>query len=1217
MLPADVGMAQVIPDATLVTPSIINLVGDRIDINGGVLRGSNLFHRFEHFSIQGSLKSVYFNDQGASNIFSRVTGSTSQIDGTLGVSGNANANLFFINPKGIIFGSNARLDLGGSFVATTASTVLFDKGGVFGAGNSDASSILNIDAGVQAPIGLQFEGSPSSINIQRSSLSVSSSKVLSFISSEMSIDNSKLSSFGGKIFLSTVIDNGRVGIPISTSHVLPLHNSEQNINNNININMSILDVSNDLSGEIKISGNIIKIQNNSRLISQTIDQAGHSISINAQNLSINQDSDVISDTRGSGQGGDLLITTKNLLLQNGGQVRATSCGFIGLTCGNGNAGNVLIKATNTIEIEGKSNRDTSAISSSTWGVGKSGNISIEAGQLKAHQGGGILSTTAGSGNAGNINLNIIDSITLDGAPSRRNASGLFSGSPGDANPNTNDGNGGDIQIKARSLVVKNGAQIASDNLRIYSPSTDPQSYATQELIGNGKAGNIKINVSDVIHVDGVSTTAFGDDGLFLPSAIVSFTENSKDAGNLNISTSRLIVENGASVSATAGNLTSQVGIGNAGIIKIDASDYVEVSGTSVDGKGSRIRNATFDLGNGNDLMITTGRLSVKDGSRIDSRTQPRDYSKGSGNAGNIIINAKIVEITDGGQLVAVTRGNPKVSSGKAGNIIINANDKLLLNGIDSNFEVNKGKVEKILRDNFSNEDTVQAILSQRLNEGPSSGLITRTSGNTLNAGGAIEIRTPFMEVSNDAVLNAQTLSRGKGGDIQIYSKDIAIKSGGQIRSDSDSMASGDAGQITIASDIFGNKTASVSITGSSLISQRSSGLFTKTASAGAGGNIDIKAENFVISERAVLNSQTEKDGQGGQIKIAATNLIASAGGQIVTKTSGSKEAGDIVVNVGKNLTLTGSALPLSQNQDNVKDLTTQQVDSGLFANTDIASVGKGGEIFINSNPASNLSLLPVYRLEITDKAKISVNSQGSGKGGSIYASVRTLNLDQGQITAGTQSTDGGDITLRIQQLLLMRHQSKISTNAGEALGGGTGGNININASNGFIIAVPKENNDITANAYSGDGGRVEIKPRPLGIIGIKERKLGSDLTSDITASSQLGRQGIVSIDLPIADPGDGLNQIPQEPRSTEVNDSCQVSSGKESVQFFDIGRGGLAPRPEDPLSIDLLEWSPSPSQVSLSNQNFSIDKANQLPIDRPRFSSQAIPSPKLAPPCQS
>ena len=161
-------IAQLIPDATLgsensiANPQVINgLPSDQID--GGAIRGSNLLHSFQEFNV-GEGRGVYFaNPNGIERIITRVTGgNTSQILGNLGVLGNA--DLFLLNPNGIIFGSNARLDLNGSFIGSTASSIRFALGIEFSATNPQAPPLLNINI----PLGLQYGTNPGAM-INRSS----------------------------------------------------------------------------------------------------------------------------------------------------------------------------------------------------------------------------------------------------------------------------------------------------------------------------------------------------------------------------------------------------------------------------------------------------------------------------------------------------------------------------------------------------------------------------------------------------------------------------------------------------------------------------------------------------------------------------------------------------------------------------------------------------------------------------------------------------------------------------------------------------------------------------------------------------------------------------------------------------------------------------------------------------------------------------------------
>lgn len=181
---------SIVADSTLPSGSnsIVPSNNGRIDISGGLSVGSNLFHSFSDFQV-GSGDSANFLSRGASNILSRVTGNNpSNIFGTIGVdigeANQSNANLFFLNPNGVVFGPNASLDLNGSFHVSTADQILLGEGntgGLFSALNPSADILSSAP-----PSAFGFTGNNplSSIEIDRATLTVTSGNVISIIGAD-------------------------------------------------------------------------------------------------------------------------------------------------------------------------------------------------------------------------------------------------------------------------------------------------------------------------------------------------------------------------------------------------------------------------------------------------------------------------------------------------------------------------------------------------------------------------------------------------------------------------------------------------------------------------------------------------------------------------------------------------------------------------------------------------------------------------------------------------------------------------------------------------------------------------------------------------------------------------------------------------------------------------------------------------------------------------
>ncbi len=530
---------HILPDRTLgaersiVTPDVSGLIQS---INGGATRGTNLFHSFEKFSVLTG-ETAYFNNlPEIQNIFARVTGkSISNIDGIIRVTGTA--NLFLLNPNGIIFGENASLDLHGSFVASTASSIKFADNTEFSTNTSLPQPLLS----VSIPIGLGFGSNPGSIinksfaqdsNGNYVGLQVQPGNTLALIGGDVVIDGGNLTASGGRIELGSVGDFTLVKlIPVNAGWTFDYKGVS--LFRDIKLTQTaVVDASGDLGGDIQVQGRQVTLTEGSEIISYTLNgssglqggklvvNASDSVEVNGTSTDGSVLSNLASGTFGDGAGGDLTINTRQFIVRDGAFV-STSTGGVG------NAGALNVNASKSVELRGFSaiNNDLlSGLYARTQGNGRGGDVTITTGQLIAQDGARIDASTLESalGDAGSLNINAIDSVNLSGTSANGKwPSAFYTQSLGN-------GYGGNLTITTGQLTVQNRAEISSATF-------------------SQQGGNITINANDIRlrHDSPISSRVMNKTG---------------EGGNITIKSNTFIALEGSDVLATAiggrgGNIT--------------------------------------------------------------------------------------------------------------------------------------------------------------------------------------------------------------------------------------------------------------------------------------------------------------------------------------------------------------------------------------------------------------------------------------------------------------------------------------------------------------------------------------------------------------------------------------------------------------------------------------------------------------------------------------
>ncbi|MEA5417831.1 S-layer family protein [Spirulina sp. CCNP1310] len=756
-----------LPVAAQVIGTFGTVVNGTYDISGGQPAGSNLFHSFLDFSPQNN-PVTFLNDPSLTNIFVRVLGTNpSVINGAIATSNPA--NLFLLNPNGITFGNNARLNLNGSFIASTAHSLIFPDGREFSTLNTTATDLLS----VQVPIGLRFAQTAAGIMLTgngavipngpnesrisltgchalcQSSLTAAANQAITLLGGPVTLDGGNLLAPNGRLAVGSVGAGQIVGLNPDFSLNYGGVTAFQDIRL---FNRASIDSSGVRGGAIQVQGRNLDLSGGGAIASITTgaNTTGQTLQINATGtIRLDSSSSPISRifteaNATGGIGGNIAINTGQLLATGGGEVSARVANL------GGRSGDLTITGQQ-MTIQGVSPggvRSTVAIAHGA-STGQGGTATINVANINLDDQGQILARTTSNGNAGNIVINS-NSLTMARESTIRSSAERFSG------------NGGNITINSQTLNLNSGAQI------------------TTSTLAAGNAGTLRIKAADIFLTGGSTNPTSLTANVASPTATGS-------GGRLTLETQRLTLNNGAQIS------TGTFGVGNGSDTSITASESIAINGLGKNPAGKTFFSGIFTQtdatgqGNSGNLSLETGRLTITDGGVISVGTI------GTGQGGNLTINAREqVTVTGFGEQLPSGISSRTRTGAQAGTVTMNTD----ILRVSDRATVT---VESLGIANAGNLD-INARLIQLENQGTITAATTSGQGGNINLNALHIILLFDSEISTTAGTANQP---GDGGNITINAATVTGLFNSDIISNS---FRGRGGRIVITAEgIFGLK----------------------------------------------------------------------------------------------------------------------------------------------------------------------------------------------------------------------------------------------------------------------------------------------------------------------------------------------------------------------------------------------------------------------------
>ncbi|PSN13220.1 hypothetical protein C7293_16875 [filamentous cyanobacterium CCT1] len=646
----------------------------------------------------------------------------------------------------------------------------------------------------------------------------------------------------------------------------------------------------------------------------------------------------------------------------------------------------------------------------------------------------------------------------------------------------------DINLLNRSIINNASSGVGNIALTARNINLASQSFLltgieSGAIASESQSGGIQLNASENVRISEQSNI----------NSIVGGTGNE---GEIEIKAGSLFVIGGGQIATTV------VGSGTSGNIVIDVEDRVILEGRTEDGRVPSGILSTVELG-------------------------------GRGVGGSITLNARSLESTGGGQIVASTRGN-----GNSGNIVLDITEEVFfdgsgiitgtqpLSGVFNNVESNatgNGGFTQIYAGTLEFVNGAQ-ISAGTFGTGNASDVILEVDGAAIfrgiNDNGLFAASGVLAPVGDNVV--------GNGGNIQIRSSSLDILDGARIVS-SALGGQGNAGNINL-----------IVVGPFKIESQLSNGEVFAAGRSALNEDINLIESGQPIS---FVGSFTGPGaiGNGGDIEISANTLTVLNGAQLISSTLGEGNAGDIIIKIRD--------LAIFDGFNTIDEKVVLQ--SSVFTSVERSAIGDGGNI-----------LLEAESMRLTNGGTLNARSLGNGLAGNITVLLRdALEANNGLITTASAFSSGGQISIEADWVALEDNSDIVSQ---VLLGQGKGGDISLVAN--AILAF--SDSDILAFAQDGQGGNIILDTRAFFGENYQPAPSGTDpLTLDGNGRVNINASGAVSGVITSPDVSfieNSLTSLPDTVVDTDrlIAGSC-IARTDTGGSFIVSGRGGLPDRPSE------------------------------------------------------